>query len=64
LVEREFDVYLACGRLEHGFLRVRCEQCHAEQLGLTHKTVCTGAATQVQRFGRALNLNMSRGAPS
>jgi ribosomal protein S27E len=31
-VEQEFDAYLACGRLEHGFLRVRCEQCHAEQL--------------------------------
>jgi ribosomal protein S27E len=31
-VEQEFDAYLACGRLEHGFLRVRCEQCHAGQL--------------------------------
>jgi ribosomal protein S27E len=31
-VEQEFDTYLACGRLEHGFLRVRCQQCHAEQL--------------------------------
>jgi hypothetical protein len=27
--EREFDKYLKCGRLEHGFLRVRCETCHA-----------------------------------
>ena len=31
-VEREFDDYLACGRLEHGFLRVRCDSCHAEHL--------------------------------
>jgi len=31
-VEREFDEYLKCGRLEHGFLRVRCEICHAEHL--------------------------------
>ena len=31
-VEREFDDYLACGRLEHGFLRVRCDSCHAERL--------------------------------
>ena len=31
-VEREFDEYLKCGRLEHGFLRVRCESCHAEHL--------------------------------
>ncbi len=31
-VEREFEAYLKCGRLEHGFLRVRCETCHAEHL--------------------------------
>jgi hypothetical protein len=29
-VQREFDDYLKCGRLEHGFLWVRCESCHAE----------------------------------
>jgi ribosomal protein S27E len=134
-VEQEFDAYLACGRLEHGFLRVRCEQCHAEQLvafsckkrgfcpscgarrmaetaallvdeilprqplrqwvlsvpyplrflfasrpdvmgrvlaivhraiathlirkaGFTRRSACTGAVTQVQRFGSALNLNI------
>ena len=27
-VVREFDDYLKCGRLEHGFLRVRCDNCH------------------------------------
>ena len=31
-VQREFEDYLKCGRLEHGFLRVRCEACHAEKL--------------------------------
>jgi ribosomal protein S27E len=31
-VIREFDEYLDCGRLEHGFLRVRCEDCHHEHL--------------------------------
>ena len=31
-VIREFDEYLKCGRLEHGFLRVRCESCHDEKL--------------------------------
>jgi ribosomal protein S27E len=31
-VRREFEAYLKCGRLEHGFLRVRCEACHAEKL--------------------------------
>ena len=31
-VQQEFQAYLKCGRLEHGFLRVRCTQCHAERL--------------------------------
>ena len=31
-IEEEFDAYLKCGRLEEGFLRLRCEHCHAEKL--------------------------------
>jgi len=31
-VQRELEDYLTCGRLEHGFLRVRCTDCHAERL--------------------------------
>jgi hypothetical protein len=31
-VEKEFEAYLKCGRLEHGFLGVRCESCHFERL--------------------------------
>ena len=31
-VRREFDEYLKCGRLEHGFLRVQCESYYAEHL--------------------------------
>ncbi len=31
-VEQEFEDYVKCGRLEEGFLRVRCETCHAEHL--------------------------------
>lgn len=31
-VQREFDDYFKCGRLEHGFLRLRCDSCHAEHL--------------------------------
>jgi len=31
-VRREFEAYLKCGRLEHGFLWVRCENCHEERL--------------------------------
>ncbi len=31
-VRQAFDGYLQCGRLEHGFLRLRCDSCHAEHL--------------------------------
>ena len=31
-VQREFEAFLKCGRLEYGFLRVRCVDCHAERL--------------------------------
>jgi hypothetical protein len=31
-VREEFDAFLRCGVLAHGFLRVACERCHAEQL--------------------------------
>jgi len=31
-VHREFEAYLKCGRLEHGFLRVRCDKCHFDRL--------------------------------
>jgi hypothetical protein len=31
-VRQEFEDFLTCGRLEHGFLRLRCEACHAEKL--------------------------------
>ena len=31
-VEREFRAYLACGRLEHGFVRVKCDGCRHEHL--------------------------------
>ena len=31
-VQDEFAAYLKCGRLEYGFLRMRCEDCHAEKL--------------------------------
>jgi len=31
-VRKEFDEDLKCGRLEYGFLRLRCDCCHAERL--------------------------------
>jgi len=31
-IHRKFEAYLKCGRLEHGFLRVRCDKCHFARL--------------------------------
>ena len=31
-VEKEFEDFLKCGRLEHGFLRVVCDDCKHEKL--------------------------------
>ena len=31
-VRKEFEAYLRCGRLEHGFLRVKCSRCRQEHL--------------------------------
>lgn len=31
-VQQEFEAYLKCGLLEHGFLRVRCDYCAHERL--------------------------------
>jgi hypothetical protein len=31
-VQKEFDEYLKCGRLAHGFLRIQCGTCHYERL--------------------------------
>ncbi|MDT0583360.1 transposase zinc-binding domain-containing protein [Alteromonas sp. W409] len=31
-VEKEFDEFLKCGRLEHGFLRVVCDDCKHQKL--------------------------------
>ena len=31
-VEREFRAYVACGMLEHGFVRVHCDACGCDRL--------------------------------
>ena len=31
-VHQEFEAYLKCGRLKHGFLRLRCATCRLERL--------------------------------
>jgi hypothetical protein len=45
-VQWEFEDYLKCGRLEQGFLRVRCETCHEERL-------IAFSCTNSRRFRRA-----------
>ena len=40
-VRREFDEYLKCGCLEYGFLRLRCDTCHAGRL-LAFSCKCRG----------------------
>ncbi len=48
-VQREFEDYLKCGRLEYGFLRIQCESCHAEHL-------VAFSCTNSRRFRRAPRL--------
>jgi len=31
-IKKEFDGFLKCGRLEHGFIRVQCTSCHKDGL--------------------------------
>ena len=45
-IKKEFDEFLKCGRLEHGFLRVRCETCFEERL-------VAFSCTNSRRFRRA-----------
>ena len=61
-VEREFDDYLRCGRLEHGFLRVRCADCHSERLVAGPESVpCRASSSASSATSWAVNL---RGKPS
>ena len=53
-VQREFEAYLKCGRLEHGFLRVRCNNCHAEHL-VAFSCKCRGRAPTPPIKGRDCN---------
>ena len=48
-VREEFEAYLKCGRLEHGFLRVRCESCHAEKLVRRLQLQTTGLLPELRR---------------
>ncbi len=53
-VYQEFDDYLKCGLLEHGFLRVQCQNCHDEKLvafSCKHRGFCPscGAKRMVEQ---------------
>ncbi len=56
-VLREFDDYLKCGRLEHGFLRLRCDTCHAERLlgfSCKHRGFCPSCGARRMAESAAL----------
>jgi len=71
-VQREFEEFLNCGRLEHGFLRVRCETCLAEHLvafsckrrgfcpscGARRMAERRAAMTWAQRLKRVFNIDI------
>jgi hypothetical protein len=56
-VHEEFEAYLKCGRLEHGFIRVRCTACHAERLvaySCKRRGFCPSCAAQRMTESAAL----------
>ena len=56
-VRQEFEDYLKCGRLEHGFLRVRCDTCHAEHLvafSCKHRGFCPSCGARRMAESAAL----------
>jgi len=56
-IQREFEDYLKCGRLEHGFLRVRCESCHTEHLvafSCKHRGFCPSCGARRMAESAAL----------
>ncbi len=56
-VRREFGEFLRCGRLEHGFLRVRCDSCHAERLvafSSVYDNTYIAQQLPLRRFGLSL----------
>ena len=57
-VHQEFEAYLKCGRLEHGFLRVRCDNCRFERLVAfsCKKRGFSGVAAMVDAISPGLDL--------
>jgi hypothetical protein len=61
-VKAEFDAYLACGRLDHGFVRLRCAACgHSEVLAFGCKRPDgTSVATRAKMLLRILVISSCR----
>ena len=56
-MRKAFDAYLQCGRLEHGFLRLRCDTCHAEHLlafSCKRRSFCPSCGARRMADGAAL----------
>ena len=60
-IKKEFDAYLKCGKLEQGFLRVRCEDCHHERLvSFSCKNAVSAPVAvpiNIDIYGRPQNVN-------
>ena len=62
-VRQAFDGYLQCGRLEHGFLRLRCDTCHAEHLlafSCKRRGFCPSCGARQRRQGHGCGLPKAR----
>jgi hypothetical protein len=64
-VQREFEDYLKCGRLEHALLRVRCGTCHAEKIfafSCKRRGICSSCGARRMTESAALLVNEVRAA--
>lgn len=61
-IQQEFEDFLQCGRLEYGFLRVRCEDCHHERNDTDWCDKSPSerhrAVTWMQRLQRVFNIDI------
>ena len=62
-VQDEFEAYLKCGRLEHGFLRVRRESCHAGRSRVARFSPCEPYPPATRKSRSVIRPAMSRVFP-
>jgi len=59
-VRQEFEDYLNCGRLEHGFMRVKCGRCRSEHLvALSCNPIVRGGALSPSVYSKLLSIRTS-----